>query len=305
MFPESSAPPTSQAWVRNVSERAAERFRHANRTERNSYSLAANTKSAYELISNRIANIGTFTTGLLEQEMYSGSLVDYAQLAALPVLYEYASGDTQVKTAITHRIPFAKYNELTVTADGYNYMRTTSTSATDLTGNPLMPMIMATIPPLGLMQANGTYVQNQLTYASRWTVENFEPFTNYNIPGNVVPNDYSQTYGASGPAVYHPLSGTTQNKIQRDGYSSYSMKYTREWLNEYMQSILEYTTENTPPPAGARYFPPDVNQVEIILGYYYRIYTGPGTNVLMVNDPRMIFEAGATYSLEGVRNMGF
>lgn len=306
MFPESAAPPESQAWVRDINDRAARLSRAASSAERNAYTLASTSKSASALISDRISNINTFTTGLFEQGIYSDTTNTFASLDGKPTLYEYASGDFQVKTSIVRRIPFSRYNELTVTADGFLNSFTTDAAATGIDGSrPVLPMIQATIPSLSIMFADGRYIEGQLTYASRWTVENFEPFAGYNIPGNVVPTQYSSTYGQLPPG-YHPDNGNVQIRHSRDGYTGYSMKYTRSWLMEYMQAIADYTQVNNPPPAGARYYPPDVNLVEIIVGYFYQPYTSAtATNNLYINDSRLTFNAGVTFSLEGIRNMGY
>jgi hypothetical protein len=257
------------------------------------------------LVSERIANINSFANGLFEQGAYSNSVASYAELSALPILYQYTSGNFNVKACVTQRIPFSKYNELTVTADGFFNSFTTDAAATGISfERPVLPMIQATIPSLAIMLADGQYIENRLTYASRWTVENFETFTNYNIPGNSVPGEYSSTYGQAPPG-YHPNNGNTQIRYSRDGYTGYSMKYTRQWLMEYMNAIVDYTTINTPPPAGARYYPPDVNLVEILVGYYYQEYIGAATNALYVNDPRLTFAAGSTFILEGIRNTGY
>lgn len=306
MFPESSAPPESQAWVRDVSDRASSGGRKAASNERNAYSLAAASKSASALVSQRIANINTFTTGLFEQGIYSDTVGSFAALDAKPTLYEYASGDFQVKNSVIQRIPFSRYNELTVTADGFLNSFTTNAAATGIDGGrPVLPMIQATIPSLAIMLPDGRYIEGQLSYASRWTVENFEQFLPYNIPGNVVPNAYSSTY-AQAPPGYHPDNGNVQIRQSRDGYTGHSMKYTRQWLMEYMQAIADFTQINTPPPAGAKYYPPDVNLVEIVLGYFYQPYTSAtATNTLYINDNRLSFNAGATFSLEGIRNMGY
>ena len=306
MLPEPNAPGECQAWVRDVSKRTDVVSRHASRTEGNAYALAGNAKTTYELLGNRIENIGTFTTGLFEQDMVEHSMETYATLDALPVLYEYAAGDFQVKTAVVDRISFAKYNSLTVTTDGFLRSFTTDVTATGIpVDRPLLPMVQATIPSLGIMLSNGTYVPDQLTYASRWTVENFEPFAGYNIPGNVVPAAYSSTYG-QGPPGYHPDSGLTQIRHSRDGYTGYSMTYTREWLIEYMNAITQYSNDNVALPSGARFYPPDVNLIDIVLGYYYQPYTSvTSTNLLYINDARLSINAGATFVTEGIRNMGY
>lgn len=306
MFPESNAPAPSQGWVRNVTERASVVSSAASRTERNALALSGSIKSSYELVDNRIANIGSFTTGLFEQGMYDNEVSTFAALDSLPRLYTYTSGSFEERAAIVGRIPFARYNELTVTADGFMESFTTDVTATtiDIT-RPVQPMIVATIPPFPRMNADGSYVANSLSYDPRWTVESFEPFLNYNIPGNVVPTAYSSTYG-SGTQGYHPRSGGVLTRKSRDGYTGYSMKYSRSWLVDYMQAILDYTNNASPPPAGARYYVPDINQIEIIVGYYYTPYTSAtATNTLYVNDTRLQFTTGSTFVLEGVKNLGY
>lgn len=305
MFPESNAPIPSQAWVRDVSDRASAAQRHSTMTERNAYALAGNVKTAYELIDNRIANIDTFTNGLFEQKAYTHEVTSYAALDAVPTLYDYTDGSYQEYAVTTHTIPFAQYNDLTITGDGSFIGYTTDATATDISiTRPIRPMIQATIPPLGLLLSDGRYFPNSLSYASRWTVENFEPFTDYNIPGNSVASAYSSWYGQVGPA-YFPPSGLTSVNYSIDGYTSYAMHYTREWLMDYMDAILRYTTANTPPPAGGRYLAPDVNLVDIKLGYYYHLWIGSPTTVLFLDDARLNYTAGATFSLQGTKNMGY
>lgn len=304
MFPDSNAPKESQPWVREVTTRADATRRAAASTESNAYSLSASAKSSYELIDNRIANIGSFTTGLFEQGRYFYRVDNYSELAGLQSLYNYADGSFQEYAAVTKRIPFAQYNELTVTADAeWHGYTTDNTSASISEVRPLRPMIMATIPPLPRMSASGAYTPNGTTYASRWTVENFEPFLDYDIPGNVVASAFSATYGQD--LGYYP-NAPAQIKVSRDGYTGYSMKYTRQWLTEYMLAIRDYTMENSPPAAGSYYLPPDVNQIEIVLGWYYRVYTSvTPTNDLHINDNRLIFTSGSTFIFEGIRNMGY
>jgi hypothetical protein len=306
MFPPANAPAPAQQWVRDVTNRASAIQTASTTTERNAYALAGNAKIAYELIDDRIANIDSFTNGLLEQAFYDNSLAGYTDLSALPVLYEYASGSYQVKTGIVQRLSFASYNDLTVTTDGFIQAFTTDVTASTIANDHnLLPMIQATVPPLSIMYDDGRYVENGTSYASRWTVENLEQFVGFNTPGNSVPSTASSTYSQSPPG-YHPDNGNVQIRHSRDGYTGYSMRYTREWLMAYMDAVVEYTNGVSPPPAGARYLPPDVNQVEIIMGYYYDIYTsGVATNILYLNDNRLTFSAGATFVLEGIKNLGY
>jgi hypothetical protein len=306
MFPESNAPAETQPWVRDVSDRAYKAQVKAGVTERNAYAMAGTNKSALELISGRIANIDTFTTGLFEQERQVDSHDSYAALNSLPVLYQYNSGDFRYVAAVTKRIPFSEYKELTVTADGIFNGWTTSGTATSIgVYSSLLPMIMATIPPLARMNANGSVTQDATAYDPRYTVENFEQFAAYNIPGNVVPAEPSSTFSPVEPGYHPEFSGVTSVTRFRDNYTGYSMRYTREWLTEYMEAIRVYTTNISPPPAGAYYYAPDVDRVEIILGYYFQEYIGAATNVLYLNDNRLSFKAGNTFSLEGIRNMGY
>jgi hypothetical protein len=73
-----------------------------------------------------------------------------------------------------------------------------------------------------------------------------------------------------------------------------------------MQAVTDYTTEAFPPPVGSRYLAPDVNRIDIVLGYYYQPYvSGTPTNVLYINDARLTFNAGNTFSFEGIRNLGY
>lgn len=306
MLPEPNAPTAAQPWVRNVTNRSEAILGKATRTEHNAYALAATAKSAYELLGNRIVNIDTFTTGLFEQGSYSNELSSYAELSSLAPLYTYASGDYQEHAVIVRKIPFARYNALTVTASGHVNAFATSSTATDINSvRPLRPMITAQIPPLPIMRSNGSYEPNGLTYAERWTVENFEPFLDYNIPGNVIPDSFSTEY-SQGPPGMHPGNGTNQVRESRDGYVGYSMRYTREWLLDYMRAIADYATENSPLEAGSYYLPPDVNQVNIFLGYFYRTWeSSTANNNLQINDNRLTFDAGSTFILEGIRNLGY
>lgn len=306
MLPDSNVPTPALPWARDVGNRAVAASAAASITEGNAYAIANSAKAAYELIDGRISNIDTFTTGLFQQDTATTKVSSYSQLSAIPLLYQYTSGDFDVRACVTKRIPFAQYNELTVTADGFFQGYTTNTGATAIPQSPsLLPMIMATIPALPRMNADGSYTPNGLVYASRWTVENFEPSLNYNIPGNIVPTIYGSTYAQAGGGFHPDFSASTQIRISRDGYSGYSMKYTREMLMDYMDAVRDYTTENFPPPAGAKLYAPDVNQVEILLGYYYRVYQGAATNDLYINDNRLAFTGGATFVLEGIRNMGY
>lgn len=307
MFPEANAPAPTQQWVRAVEERLSKVNRTATSVERNAYNLADSTRASYEHIDNRVANINNFTTGLFDQVAYSDSQSDYAGLSSLPLLYQFASGNFETRAAVLQRIPFAKYTDLTVQIDGAFQGYTTSTTATGIARDrDVIPMCMATIPPLARMNANGSLTENALTWGSRWTVENFEPFVNYTIPGNTVPNSFSSSYGQA-TVGYHPdFSPTTQTQKTLDGYTGYSMRYTRQWLTEFMDAIRVYSTNSNPPPAGAYYYAPDVNQIEIIVGYFYSPYTSAtATNVLHVNDSRLAFSTSGTFLFDGVKNLGY
>lgn len=305
MFPDANAPAPVQPWVRAVSTRADKVQRDSTRTEHNAYNLAFSAKSSYELIDSRIANIDTFTTGLFSQGQYSDSVNSYAALSNMAKLYDYPDGNYHEYTAVVQRIPFAKYNELTVTASSDVHSYTTSGTATGINRDrPLRPMIMATIPTLPVIRANGSFEESGLGYAARWTVENFEPFLDYDIPGNLVPNSYGANYGQT--VGYHPsFSPSILTTHSVDGYNGYSMKYTRQWLTEYMDAIRVYTMEVLPPPPGDFYLAPDVDQVEIILGWFYRAYTAGTDDNLNLNDNRLSFTADTAFILEGIRNLGY
>lgn len=306
MFPNANAPVPSQPWVRNVTERADTLNRQATRTESNAYALANSAKTSYELIDDRITNIDTFTTGLFEQDMHGITLDTYAEIQTKPILYQYASGNFDVIAAVTRRIPFSKYNELTVTAGGSIHSYTTAAAATDISiDKPVLPMVMATIPAMDQMNPDGSFTTNAFGYDSRWTVENFESFLDYDIPGNLVPSAYTSTnVGSDG--FYPRYSTTLRAELFVDGWTSYAMKYTREWLMDYMIAIRDYSMENFPPSNGGILLPPDVNRVEIVLGFYYQPYTNPApTNSLFINDNRLVFTSSNTFILEGIRNMGY
>ncbi len=302
-FPDANAPSESQPWVRDVTPRADVVRRRASMSESNASSLATTAKTAYELIDNRIANIGTFTTGLFDQDRSVSAVTSYASLDAIPLLYEYIDGSYTERACVAKRIPFSKFNELTITADADLHEYTTSAVPSSInTTRPLRPMIQATIPPLPWISGSGTYLENGTSYASRWTVENFEPSVDYDIPGNVVPDSFSNNYGQAGG--YHPDAPGTVT-LSRDGYTGYSMKYTRQWLTDYMEAIRKYTMDNFPPSSG-RYLAPDVNRVEILLGWYYRIYLGGDTSAIFaINDSRLVFNSTSTFVSESIRNLGY
>lgn len=306
MLPESNAPKEANPWVRNVSNRALSIQSAASRAEANANALASANRSAMALVSSRVENVDSFTTGLFEQDSQVDVVNSWAALNALPVLYEYTDGNFRVVASVTKRIPFSRYNELTVTADGRLNSWTTSAGISGISSNTCIPMIQATIPPLSLMLADGRFLPNSLTYASRWTVENFEPFAGYNIPGNVAPTIASSSLGFTTDGGYHPeFSPSIAVTSSLDNSTGYSMRYTRQWLSEYMEAIREYTTTNNPPPAGARYYAPDVNMVEIVVGYYFREFTSTPGTTLYINDNRLSFTSSNTFSFEGVRNMGY
>lgn len=306
MFPNANAPKPCQPWVRNVTDRADALNRQSTRVESNAYSMANTAKTSYELIDDRITNINTFTTGLFEQDMYSITLDTYTEIESKPILYQYASGNFDVRAAVTQRIPFARYNELTVTADGAIGAYTTAAASTDISiDKPLLPMVMATIPSMDRINPDGSFTTNAFGYDTRWTVENFESFLDYDIPGNLVPSAYTSTF--LGDNAFYPGYSTTLRAVHHmDGYSSYAMKYTREWLMDYMLAIRDYSMANFPPSNGGTLLPPDVNRVEILIGFYYQPYTSlTPTNSLFINDSRLVFSSTNTFILEGIRNMGY
>lgn len=306
MFPESNAPAPCQPWVRDVTNRAAATNRRAASTERNAYSLASAAKSSYALISDRIENIGSFTTGLFEQENISDTRDSYTSVGDLPVLYAYPSGDFLISTGLLKAISFNKYDELTVTADTRHSMWTTSSAVTNIgVSSGFLPMIMATVPPLASMSATGVFNPNALNYGTRWTVENFAPFVDFQMPGNNVPDFPSAVHDINVTGFHPEFSSTTQITNSKDNYTGYSMRYTRDWLMQFMEAVKDYATANSPLPAGSFYYPPDVDQVQIVLGYYVRSYIGGTTSTAYLNDSRLSFTSDTSFSLEGVRNLGY
>lgn len=308
MFPDSNAPKEANPWVRIATERAQSVQNAAARLERNAYAFAASTKDAMASISNRVQNVGSLTTGLFEQENHYASVTSFAQMDALPKLYASDSVNYRTAVAVTKRIPFAKYNELTVNVDGHISLWTTAsgTSGFATTTRNCIPIVQATIPPIGMITSNGNYNPNGFNYASDWTVERFESFANYDIPGNVVPAAWGSRYDIASVGYHPEFSSSSTIQLADDGWTGYSMRYTRQWLMEYMQAVTDYTTVNFPPPAGGRYLPPDVNRVEIILGWHFLSYINATPSpFLFINSPGTNLFAENTFSSEGVRNLGY
>jgi hypothetical protein len=308
MLPEANAPKECNPWVRSVSDRTTAVQQQASRVEANAYAHAASTKNVMSDISTRVQNVGTLAKRLFQQEVHYASVNSYSQMSDLPVLWTRTSGDLRTYAVETKRIPFAQFNELIVTADGRSSVWTTSTLNRTFAHSitQCIPFIQATIPPMSVLAEDGTYLPNTFSYASDWTVENFETFAGYNIPGNIIPSVWPSAYYQESLGYHPEFSASTNVRRSVDGFTGYSMRYTREWLQAYMVGVADYTNTTFPPSIpNAKYLPPDVNLVDIVVGWRFVESLVTDTSFWHLNNSQISLFSENTFSFEGVRNMGY
>src|SRR5690606_23091885 len=143
----------------------------------------------------------------------------------------------------------AQFNELIVTADGRSSVWTTSTLNRTFAHSitQCIPFIQATIPPMSVLAEDGTYLPNTFSYASDWTVENFETFAWYTISANILPGAWPSAYSQESLGDHLEFSASTNVPRSVDAFTAYSLRYSREPLQAYMVGVAAYTNTTFPP----------------------------------------------------------